>query len=832
MIVVEDKQALVLKLKDTSRVLAAIPTAKTLPDLPGLVAVPHKLDEVKVLQNLGIQAPLPIHHYYNWPGKFKPYDHQRTTAAFLTMHKKALVLNDIGCVDADTEYLTPQGWRRIADYTSGAVAQYLPHTGAIEFVEPDAFVKKPCANMIRFKTHYGVDQLLSPEHRVLYADALGKPQVTSAASVLATHDRCKTGWRGRIITTCTGGGAGVALTDAQLQLQVAVCADGHLPNPARTRCVVRLKRQRKKDRLRMLLAAAGVTWKECSNDTATAQGFTAFTFDAPLAEKSYAWAWAATQKQLTLITSEIGHWDGSFRKAGGVAFFSRDKESADFIQYAFSATGRTASLSEHIRNGGTDYVVYARNKAALLYVRGISKDGIKAQTIYEQPSTDGYKYCFMVPSTFLLLRRNGCIFATGNTGKTSSALWAADYLMSAGLVKKCLIISPLSTLERVWADEIFTGLIHRKSVVLHGTAERRKKLLATDVDFYIINHDGFEIIAPLAQNMFDLILVDEAAVLRNPTTTRFKVLRKYMAANPSTRLWLMTGTPTPNEPTDAWSLAKLVESPAMPDTYTGFREKVMMKIGPYKYLPRPNSPEVVSKVLQPAIRFSRDECLELPETTMHTRKVNLTKEQQVAYKEMVKHLLVEAGNGLITAANEAVKSQKLVQIACGVAYDELGNTVELPCKPRIDLVKDIIYEVGGKIIVFVPLTGVLEMLQRELSKDFTVGVVNGAVSAGTRNDIFKSFQHDKDPRILLAHPATMAHGLTLTSASAIIWYGPITSNEMYTQANGRIERIGKKAVSNVFHVEATELEKRMFERLRDKQKLQGVLLDIIREEKI
>jgi len=814
--------------KDPSRITDAIPSAKVSPDHPNLLAVPHKPDEVRVLRNLGIDAPAPIQHYYDWPGRFTPYVHQRATAAFLTMHKKAIVLNDIGCVDADTEYLTPQGWRRIADYTSGAVAQYLPHTGAIEFVEPDAFVKKPCANMIRFKTHYGVDQLLSPEHRVLYADALGKPQVTSAASVLATHDRCKTGWRGRIITTCTGGGAGVALTDAQLQLQVAVCADGHLPSPARTRCVVRLKRQRKKDRLRMLLAAAGVTWKECSNDTATAQGFTAFTFDAPLAEKSYAWAWAATQKQLTLITSEIGHWDGSFRKAGGVAFFSRDKESADFIQYAFSATGRTASLSEHIRNGGTDYVVYARNKAALLYVRGISKDGIKAQTIYEQPSTDGYKYCFMVPSTFLLLRRNGCIFATGNTGKTSSALWAADYLMREGLVRKCLIISPLSTLERVWADEIFKGFPARQSVVLYGAAARRKRLLKANVDFYIINHDGFEIISEEAQGMFDLVLVDEAAVLRNPSTDRFKYLRKYMANNPDARLWLMTGTPTPNEPTDAWTLAKLIESPALTETYTGFREKVMMKIGPYRYVPRPSSPELVSKVLHPSVRYSRDECLDLPDTQYQTRKVPLTKEQQDAYKTMVKHLLIELQSGDISAANEAVKSQKLIQIACGVAYDENSNTVELPCAPRVNAVKEVIEEAGGKVIVFAPLTGALEMLNRELTKaGYKVGVVNGAVSANERNRIFHEFQNTNNLDVLLAHPATMAHGLTLTASSTIVWYGPITSNEVYTQANGRIERIGKKKSSVVVHIEATELEHRLFDRLQNKQKLQGVLLDII-----
>ena len=76
----------------------------------------------------------------------------------------------------------------------------------------------------------------------------------------------------------------------------------------------------------------------------------------------------------------------------------------------------------------------------------------------------------------------------------------------------------------------------------------------------------------------------------------------------------------------------------------------------------------------------------------------------------------------------------------------------------------------------------------------------------------------------------MAHGLTLTTASTIIWYGPSNSNETYVQANGRIERIGKKNVSNVIHIEATDLEHKMFTRLQNKQKLQGLLLDLIQEQ--
>ena len=433
-------------------------------------------------------------------------------------------------------------------------------------------------------------------------------------------------------------------------------------------------------------------------------------------------------------------------------------------------------------------------------------------------------------AAFLTLQHRGLVLNEIGTGKTQSALWAADYLIKTRKVKKVLIISPLSTLERVWADGIFTGLVHRKFVVLHGTAEKRMKLLRTEADFYIVNHDGFPIIAPESHGMFDLVIVDEAAVLRNPSTQRFKIFRKWMDQNAATRLWLMTGTPTPNDPTDAWALAKLVNSPYCTKTYTAFREQVMMKIGQWKFVPRPESVDIVKHILQPAVRYTRDECFDLPETVVQTRKVELTTEQKKHYTQMLRHFVTEAASeGTITAVNEAVKLQKLVQIACGVAYGDDGQNIELDCTPRVNLVKEVIEEAGEKVIVFVPLTGTLHMLEKELSKHWSVSVVNGEVSSTQRNKIFHDFQHQKDPHVLIAHPGTMAHGLTLTTASTIIWYGPINSNEIYVQANGRIERIGKKRVSNVIHIESTDLEYKMYERLKNKQKLQGLLLEVIQQ---
>jgi len=401
-------------------------------------------------------------------------------------------------------------------------------------------------------------------------------------------------------------------------------------------------------------------------------------------------------------------------------------------------------------------------------------------------------------SAFLTTNRRGLVLNDIGTGKTQSALWAADYMLTSGEINKVLIVSPLSTLERVWGDSIFLGFPNRKFEILHGTAERRRKLLKKKADFYIINHDGLGIITEELDDI-DLVIIDEAAVYRNPRTKRYKTLKKWIDKHPDTRMWMMTGTPTPNAPTDAWALAKLIDSPNLSQTYTGFRDATMIKISQFKWVPRDDATDTTKHILQPSVRFKRDDCFDLPETVVQERQVPLTPEQNKHYKNMLDQFLTEFtatsdDDGVMSAANEAVRMSKLLQISCGVAYSDEKTSMEIDCAPRLNLVKEIVEEAGEKCIVFAPFVSTLAMLERELSKHWTVGVVNGSVSSNKRNVIFQNFQEARDPHILIAHPATMAHGLTLTSASTIIWYGPTTSNETYVQANGRIERIGKNKV--------------------------------------
>lgn len=424
------------------------------------------------------------------------------------------------------------------------------------------------------------------------------------------------------------------------------------------------------------------------------------------------------------------------------------------------------------------------------------------------------------------------------SGKTISTLWAYDFLRRAGVMRKMLVISPLSTLERAWGDEIFTHFPHLEFAVLHGTRERRHRLLAEDFDIYIINHDGIKspqtAMALAKREGIDLVVVDELASFRNASTDRWRAANLIINGDPKRGIppkmwaWGLTGTPIPNAPTDAWAQCRLIEPSGVPRYAGQFRDMVMRQVSKFKWLPRDNALETVHAAMRPAIRFAREDCIDLPPTTYATRETTLTVDQKRAFDEMVRQLHTEAKGGAITAVNEAVKLSKLLQIVSGCAIGADGQEVQIPAKPRMELVREIIEEAEAKVLVFVPFTAPLLGLAEFLEKHFSVAVVHGATSKSQRDQIFSDFQKTPNPRVLVANSGTLSHGLTLTAANTVVWYAPIHSNEIYQQANARVTRPGQTRNTLIINIEATQLEKKIYERLRTRERTQGLLLDMLK----
>ena len=434
-----------------------------------------------------------------------------------------------------------------------------------------------------------------------------------------------------------------------------------------------------------------------------------------------------------------------------------------------------------------------------------------------------------VMAGFMVLHPKCFNLSDMGTGKTLACLWAADYLMRERRVKKALIICTLSTMNNAWGDEIFRHFLgERTFAILHGSADRRLDELDKDVDFYIINHDGIKVRgiaeALMKRGDIDLVIVDEASAFKHAGNIRYRVLRSILANK--RHVWLLTGTPAANSPPDAWGIAKLIG--ATSSSFINFRERTMVKLTQFKWVPRHDAAETVARTLQPSIRFKREDCIDLPECMTETREVPLSHKQKEAYDAMKKQLALTTTDGTqIDAVNEAVLRGKLIQIACGAIYGPEHEVHYLDAAAKVDELRQVIDNVSAKVIVFAPLTSVVNMLYRSLSKEYPAAMITGGISQKNRTEIFRAFQADPGPKIIIADPRAMAHGLTLTAANTIVWFGPIDSLEVYLQANARINRPGQKNSMLIVHLASTPVEREIYRRLSEKESLQGAILKIV-----
>ena len=434
-------------------------------------------------------------------------------------------------------------------------------------------------------------------------------------------------------------------------------------------------------------------------------------------------------------------------------------------------------------------------------------------------------------AAFLTLHKRAFCFNEQGTGKTAAAIWAADYLMNIGAVRRALIVCPLSIMQASWQSDLFKCAVHRTVGIAHGDREKRKLVINGDDEFVIINYDGVEVVADdiLKNGMFDLIIIDEANAYKNVQTQRWKIMNKLVGLR--TWLWMMTGTPAAQSPTDAYGLAKLCAPDNVPRFFGAFRDMVMTNITRFKWIPKQNAQAIVFNALQPAIRFTKEECIDLPEITYTFRDAPLTPQQRKYYKILKDEMLMEAAGEEVSTVNAAAKIIKLLQISGGAVYSDSGNVVEFDVSNRLSVVQEVIEEASHKVLVFVPFTHTIMLLQDFLiKKGITCDVINGDVNVSKRGDIFKRFQEESDPQVLLIQPQAAAHGVTLTAANVVIWYAPVTSIETYLQANARIHRKGQKNPMTVVHIAGSPVEQKIYKMLQNKLDVHTKLVDLYQSE--
>jgi SNF2 family DNA or RNA helicase len=327
----------------------------------------------------------------------------------------------------------------------------------------------------------------------------------------------------------------------------------------------------------------------------------------------------------------------------------------------------------------------------------------------------------------------------------------------------------------------------------------------------------------------DVICFDEAAAYRNARAIRSKLAR--MLTKNRRYVWAMTGSPTPAAPTDAFGLAHLVTPDTAPHSFVQFRQDTMFQVSQFRWVPRKDAHETVAALLQPSVRYTLDEIVELPPVVIREVDVPLGARQKKVYDALRDHAAALLREGTITASNGGVVFTKMLQTSIGWVYsDDNRKIIPLDNQTRIDALLDIIASADRKVIVFSPFKSATSGISVALKKEhIEFAEVTGDTSPKERNEIFTAFQGTDKYKVLNAHPECMAHGLTLTAADTIVWFGPVTKLETYDQANARITRVGQVHKQQVIKLVGTPAERMLYRRLEAKSELQENILDLLAE---
>jgi SNF2 family DNA or RNA helicase len=386
------------------------------------------------------------------------------------------------------------------------------------------------------------------------------------------------------------------------------------------------------------------------------------------------------------------------------------------------------------------------------------------------------------------------------TGKTRVAIETfAERRMRGG--GAALVVGPKTILRSVWRNEFAKFAPH--IVVSVASAGKREEAFDAQADVYAINHDGVSWIAQqLKKNKkfllrFDTLIIDESGAFKHATSLRSKAM-KAVAAHFKYRE-LMNGTPNPNSVLELWHQMLLLDGgQRLGSSFYAYRNAVCVpkQVGPaaqmVKWIDREGAAEAVAKLVEDiTIRHKFEDCVDIPENHKYVIPYELTPEQLRVYTQMKEDQLMQLrSKEYISAPTAATVATKLLQIASGAVYDEQGSW-HLIDKERYQLVMDLV-EARKHCVVFFLWQHQKECLIEEAKKrGITYGVLDGTVVSDREREETVSYFQSGLYRIILAHPQSAAHGLTLTRGTTTIWASPTYNLEHFLQGVKRIHRAGQ-----------------------------------------
>lgn len=415
------------------------------------------------------------------------------------------------------------------------------------------------------------------------------------------------------------------------------------------------------------------------------------------------------------------------------------------------------------------------------------------------------------------------------TGKTSSALWAAELRRRAGVTKRVLVLCPGQTMRLSWLSELKHIRPGVDVYVADGKlADVRREMRSrhSTLEYVIMNHEKFVL---CEESVFkwapDQIIIDEATEFKGVNTRRGKTLHKYFAKHPNTGLWPLTGTPTPKSPMDVFTIGRIMRPDLVPKHMTRWRGITMLQVREHTWVVQEGAWDMVREVLQPCTLVKADDVLDMPEVVPMFRSLDTPPEIKKILKQFYEQRMAVVQGRIIDADSAAKLYLREMQVRSGVMRTKDGDLLTVGADARIAEVVGTYAQTAGKMVIMCHFTSAHAYIKEELEKALGVRVcvVNGAMSKRAQGEGIVAFQDEDGPEVLLLHPRVGMFGLNLSIADTMVWWVPPPSNLQFQQASKRTTAPGKKTVANVL-LTSSPKETKMYEALIAQKDVQDMVV--------
>lgn len=427
------------------------------------------------------------------------------------------------------------------------------------------------------------------------------------------------------------------------------------------------------------------------------------------------------------------------------------------------------------------------------------------------------------------------VFDTSDAGTGKTRAWLEVLVERKKLLGgKALILAPKTILKSAWADDIRRFTPQLSYVIAY--AHNREKAFEEEADVYITNHDAVKWIIKnihvIKDRGFHTLITDESTAFKHRTSQRSKALAKLISH--FAYRTNLTGTPNPNGLLDLWHQVYLLDNGShLGDSYWRFRNTVCepKQVGPspqhVRWDDKEGAVEAVADLLEDiSIRHVFEECTDIPENHVYTMPFELSAKHRKAYEILKEHALIELEDGGVSAFNAGVLANKLLQMASGALYDDKGD-VQLFDTARYELVMDLAEQRDQCVVAFNWVHQRDHLVELADKRGIKYAIIDGKASSKQREKAVNLFQAGLI-KIIFAHPASAAHGLTLTRGTSTIWTSPVYNAEHYTQFNKRIYRIGqRKKTETILVIAENTIDESVAERLMHKVIKMDDLLEML-----